>query len=475
MTPELRQSLLSALAWQIELGADEAISDAPVDRFGLPDAPASSPATPQPRGPSHAPAAIAAEMRGDGTAAGTPRADVPDASALAAAARSLDDLAEAERNWPGSALREGARNFVFCDGNPAARLMVIGEAPGAEEDRIGKPFVGRAGQLLDRMLAAIGLSRTAPDAGNAVYITNILPWRPPGNRTPSEQEAAAFLPFVIRHIQLADPDIVLTMGNTPTKALLATTTGIKRMRGRWTRHAATGKPLVPSFHPAYLLRQPADKKLAWFDLIAVRKALGRGPARMTRILAFSDLHLARPRARDIVEAAKDADLVIGAGDFCNARQGLEEAMDLLWTIADKAIYVPGNAESAEELRAATEATVLHGEAVETHGLTVFGIGYAIPVTPFGDWSCDLTEEHAAAMLDRMQAADILISHSPPQGVADRNRDGVPLGSTAVRAAIERVQPRLCVCGHIHDSWGQTGRIGATTIHNLGPTPNWFEF
>ncbi|MEM7190573.1 MAG: metallophosphoesterase [Pseudomonadota bacterium] len=195
---------------------------------------------------------------------------------------------------------------------------------------------------------------------------------------------------------------------------------------------------------------------------------------MTRILAFSDVHLARNRMRTIVEAARDADLVIGAGDFCNMRQGLEEAMDLLWTLSDKAIYVPGNAESADELSAATEATVLHGNGVEVHGIKIFGIGYAIPVTPFGEWSCDLTEELAGQMLDRMQEADILISHSPPKGVADNNSGGLSLGSTAVRAAIERVQPKLCVCGHIHDSWGQTGLIGTTRVHNLGPTPNWFE-
>ena len=196
---------------------------------------------------------------------------------------------------------------------------------------------------------------------------------------------------------------------------------------------------------------------------------------MTRILAFSDLHLARNRARDIIEAAREADLVIGAGDFCNMRQGLDEAMDLLWTIADKAVYVPGNAESAEELRAATEATVLHGEALEAHCLSLFGIGYAIPVTPFGEWSCDLTEAAASGMLDRMENADILISHSPPKGACDRDRAGRSLGSTAVRTAIERVQPRLCLCGHIHDSWGQKARIGETEIVNLGPRPNWFEF
>ena len=195
---------------------------------------------------------------------------------------------------------------------------------------------------------------------------------------------------------------------------------------------------------------------------------------MTRILAFSDLHLARNRARDIVEAAREVDLVIGAGDFCNMRVGLHEAMDLLWTIADKSVYVPGNAESAEELKSATEATVLHGEAVETHGLMIFGIGYAIPTTPFGEWSCDLSEAVAATMLDQMESADILISHSPPKGVVDQDRAGRSLGSRAVQAAIERVQPQFCFCGHIHDSWGKSGRIGETKVRNLGPTVNWFE-
>ncbi len=299
MQGDTRQSLISALAWQIELGADEAISDGPVNRFDtdkpgaaapqssstLPSSPQSSaPQSSAPQSPvpeATVPHTPSAAPRAPTRSAGTPedaRPDpvVPDPAALANSAATLEDLADAVRNWPGSALRDGARNFVFADGNPAARLMVIGEAPGADEDRIGKPFVGRAGQLLDRMLAAIGLSRTADLPADAVYITNILPWRPAGNRTPSEQEAASFLPFVVRHIQLADPDIVLTMGNTPTKALLQTSTGIKRMRGRWVQHQPTGKPLLPSFHPAYLLRQPSEKKLSWFDLIAVRKALDNG-------------------------------------------------------------------------------------------------------------------------------------------------------------------------------------------------------
>ncbi len=195
---------------------------------------------------------------------------------------------------------------------------------------------------------------------------------------------------------------------------------------------------------------------------------------MVRILAFSDLHLSRRRAAEIRAAAGDADIVIGAGDFCNGRNGLDQAMDLLRSLEDDAIYVPGNAESVEELRAATSATVLHGQTVERAGLTIFGLGYAVPVTPFGSWSCDLSEDEAEALLAGMAEADILISHSPPKGVADLTSAGLPIGSTAVRAAIERDQPRLCLCGHIHDSWGKSGFIGRTEVHNLGPTANWFE-
>lgn len=195
---------------------------------------------------------------------------------------------------------------------------------------------------------------------------------------------------------------------------------------------------------------------------------------MTRILAFSDMHMSRRCAADICAAAADADLVIGAGDFCNGRQGLDAAMEMLWTIEDKAIYVPGNAESVEELRAATTATVLHGDDYEFAGLKIFGLGYAVPVTPFGSWSCDLTEEEAEALLAPMQGAEILISHSPPKGVVDRSSRGQSLGSTAIRAAIERDQPRFCLCGHIHDSRGQSGTIGATNVHNLGPTATWFD-
>jgi uncharacterized protein len=189
---------------------------------------------------------------------------------------------------------------------------------------------------------------------------------------------------------------------------------------------------------------------------------------MTRILAFSDLHLSEARAEALVEMARRADLVIGAGDFCTMRRGLAEIMALLEPIEPKAVYVPGNAESATELKAATRAKVLHGTGFAHGGLTLFGLGYAVPKTPFGAWSCDLSEATAGQMLELMEAADILISHSPPKGVADLSSRGDSLGSQAVRAAIERVQPRLCLCGHIHDSWGKQGEIGRTKVINLGP-------
>lgn len=195
-----------------------------------------------------------------------------------------------------------------------------------------------------------------------------------------------------------------------------------------------------------------------------------------KILAFSDLHLARARAAALVEASADADLVIGAGDFCNMRQGLDEAMRLFEGIKAPMVVVPGNAESHEELTAAARPGmhVLHGSGTEIDGLRLFGLGYAVPETPFGDWSCDLSEARAAEMLAPCDGADILILHSPPNGVADVTSGGASVGSVAIRDAIARIQPGLALCGHIHDSWGKSGMIGATKVMNLGPTPNWFE-
>jgi len=195
-----------------------------------------------------------------------------------------------------------------------------------------------------------------------------------------------------------------------------------------------------------------------------------------KILAFSDLHLARARAARLVEASAEADLVIGAGDFCIKRNMLDDAMALLAGIEAPFVMVPGNNESEAELRSAAPqgATVLHGTGCEIGGLRFFGLGYGVPVTPFGEWSCDLSEAEAEPMLAACEGADVLVLHSPPKGVADLTADGLSAGSVAIRAAIERVQPKLAVCGHIHDSWGREGRIGATRVVNLGPTVNWFE-
>ena len=195
-----------------------------------------------------------------------------------------------------------------------------------------------------------------------------------------------------------------------------------------------------------------------------------------RILAFSDLHLARARAEEIVAASRVADLVIGAGDFCNMRKGIADAMALLDGIEAPLVMVPGNNESLEELRMAApeSATVLHGDSVTMDGVTLFGIGGGVPVTPFGAWSWDLTENEAAELLETAGGADVIISHSPPKGIADRTSTGLSVGSTAVHAAAERVQPKLLLCGHIHDCWGEEGEIGQTRVKNLGPTVNWFE-
>ncbi|QFT94241.1 Calcineurin-like phosphoesterase superfamily domain protein [Roseovarius sp. THAF9] len=195
-----------------------------------------------------------------------------------------------------------------------------------------------------------------------------------------------------------------------------------------------------------------------------------------KLLAFSDLHLARARAAELVTASAEADLVIGAGDFCNHRADLDEAMHMLSGITAPIIAVPGNAESFDELTSAAlpNMTVLHGTCTSQGDLTFFGLGYGVPVTPFGDWSCDLSNEEAAALLAPCETADILVLHSPPKGVADLTSLDMSVGSTAIRDAIERIQPKLALCGHIHDSWGVTGRIGATQVVNLGPRPNWFD-
>jgi DNA polymerase len=201
---------------------------------------------------------------------GTPEA-LATATALAAAARTLDELKEAIAGFNGLSLKATATNLVFADGNPQARLMLIGEAPGAEEDRRGVPFVGAAGQLLDRMLAAIGHDRTDS------YITNIVNWRPPGNRKPSPAEMTLCRPFIERHIALMNPAVIVLLGDTAAKTLTNKTEGITRLRGKWHSwsdpDSGANIPMLPTFHPAFLLRSPAQKREAWADLLAVKRKL----------------------------------------------------------------------------------------------------------------------------------------------------------------------------------------------------------
>ena len=256
LTPDVA---LAGLAWQIELGATEAIGDTPVNRYELPEKlakPAAKPTT-----ATATPASPAAKAEAD---------PLTEATAAAAVAPTLDALRAALAAYPHCDLRRGARNLVFCDGSPAARIMIIGEAPGRDEDMQGKPFVGRAGQLLDRMFDAIGLSRGAETPETALYITNILPWRPPQNRDPNADEIAMMRPFMARHVELADPDMVVLMGNISCEAGLGKR-GITRLRGQWAQ--AYGKPALPMFHPAYLLRNPAAKREAWADLLALKARL----------------------------------------------------------------------------------------------------------------------------------------------------------------------------------------------------------
>jgi DNA polymerase len=251
---------LAALAWQFDLGATEAIGDAPVNRYEAAPGTAAAtarvagvPAAPPPADPAAAAAAAVAAAR-----------------AAAAGAANLAALRASLAAYEHCELKRGARSLVFADGLAGARVLVLGEAPGREEDIEGRPFVGRAGQLLDRMFAAVGLARDATDPARALYITNVLPWRPPQNRDPEPAEIAMMRPFVERHVALAGPEVIVIMGNTPLLALTGQK-GITRARGVWAE--ALGRPVLPMFHPAYLLRQPAMKREAWADLLSLQDRL----------------------------------------------------------------------------------------------------------------------------------------------------------------------------------------------------------
>jgi uracil-DNA glycosylase len=259
---------LALLQWQIEMGADEAIGEVAPNRLAPPPLPAATPSAAPRSAPSFAQPAITAPPRALTESAAEP---AQSARILAAQAETVEALAALIAGFDACPLKRTATNTVFADGNPAAPIMIIGEAPGADEDRIGKPFVGRAGQLLDRMLAAIGLDRTG------VQITNVIYWRPPGNRKPTAAEIASCLPFVFRHIALSRPKVLVLAGGTAASALLPMSEGITRLRGRWFDLAIPGLdaplPTLPMFHPAYLLRTPERKREAWRDLLALKAKL----------------------------------------------------------------------------------------------------------------------------------------------------------------------------------------------------------
>jgi uracil-DNA glycosylase len=257
------QAALAALAWQVDLGVTDPLGEVPVNRYELAEPVRAAPEAGKPKPVIASPAPIVAPASGAEDA-------VAAARAAAGGATTLDELRTALAAYDHCELKRGARNLVFADGNPKARVLILGEAPGSDEDREGRPFVGRAGQLLDRMFEAIGLSRNGADPATSLYITNVMPWRPPGNRDPEPAEIAMMRPFVERHIALVSPDLIVVMGNTPLFALTGGK-GILRARGNWTE--SLGKPMLPMTHPAYLLRNPAAKREAWADLLALQARL----------------------------------------------------------------------------------------------------------------------------------------------------------------------------------------------------------
>ena len=263
MIPDRTDAARDLLAFYSEFGVDAVLNEEPTDRFAATETPVIA------RKVAVATAGI--EVASAGHPAAPPAPDEATMAARDAAKRvaTLDELRAVLDRFEGCALKATATQLVFADGNPQARLMFVGEAPGRDEDIEGLPFVGRSGKLLDRMLAAIGLDRTS------VYIANIVPWRPPGNRTPTPQESQICLPFISRQIELADPDILVCLGGPSAQTLLGIKEGITKTRGRWFTFN-TGKREIramPTFHPAFLLRSPLQKRFAWRDFLAVKKAL----------------------------------------------------------------------------------------------------------------------------------------------------------------------------------------------------------
>lgn len=268
-----KQTVREILEWHVAAGVDETIGTAPVDRFADPT-PATAPDPPPPPAQPKALAEASAPAPSPPPRAALPtngEESVRTAVELARAASNVDELRAALEGFDDCALKKTATNLVFIDGAVDARLMFIGEGPGAEEDRQGLPFVGPSGRLLDKMMASIGIDRTQAVISNTVF------WRPPGNRTPTPQETAVCLPFVERLVELVDPDILVTLGGPAAKAMLGETQGVGRLRGRWFTYetAQMSHPIdaTAMFHPAYLLRSPAQKRQAWGDLIGIKKRL----------------------------------------------------------------------------------------------------------------------------------------------------------------------------------------------------------
>ena len=271
MSPD-RNAAADLLDFYVEAGVDALLSETPVDRFAAEEIAVAPPAPPNRAATGAAPRAAQLPLTGNVMAAAPPAPEqaVMAAREAAKSAKSLDELRAMLEGFEGCALKATATQLVFADGNPEARLMFVGEAPGRDEDIEGLPFVGRSGKLLDRMLSAIGLDRTQ------AYIANIVPWRPPGNRTPTPQELQICLPFILRQIELCDPDVLVCLGGPSAHTLLGIKDGITRIRGRWFSFD-TGKREIramPTFHPAFLLRSPLQKRFAWRDFLAIKKALG---------------------------------------------------------------------------------------------------------------------------------------------------------------------------------------------------------
>lgn len=270
------RALIALLEWYDAVGVDAVVLDAAVDRLAAPPPAPLGEAPParreaeampserpgqRPERPLQPAPAVVVTLPDEGA--------VEAARAEAAAATSLEALRAVMQRFEGCNLKKTATQLVFADGNPAARVMLVGEAPGREEDLDGRPFVGRSGKLLDRMLAAIGLDRSS------VYIVNVVPWRPPGNRTPSPQETEICRPFLTRQIELVDPAVLVALGGPAAKALTGASDGILKLRGKWQTYPLGGRevPCLATLHPAYLLRQPLQKRLAWRDFLSLRRKL----------------------------------------------------------------------------------------------------------------------------------------------------------------------------------------------------------